>query len=164
MKRSDGQWDLCSSVTKMPDFELKAVAREHLAAIAEIEKECFSCPWSEKALEDTLILGQGTGVVALHDGDVAAYGGMVIALDEAEITNVATTEAHRGKGYAKAVMCELFRVAHERGCVSMSLEVRESNSAAISLYEGLGFENLGRRPNFYRFPREAAIIMVKRLS
>ena len=79
----------------MPDFELKAVAREHLAAIAEIEKECFSCPWSEKALEDTLILGQGTGVVLLCGGDVVAYGGMVIALDEAEITNVATTRDRR---------------------------------------------------------------------
>ena len=143
---------------------MRTLGRGDASVLAVLEKECFSCPWSEKALEDTLILGQGTGVVALHDGDVAAYGGMVIALDEAEITNVATTEAHRGKGYAKAVMCELFRVAHERGCVSMSLEVRESNSAAISLYEGLGFENLGRRPNFYRFPREAAIIMVKRLS
>lgn len=148
----------------MPDIKLETVRREHLAAIAEIEKECFSCPWSEKALEETLLGEHGTGVAALLDGTVVAYGGMVVALDEAEITNVATTEAHRGKGYAKAVMCELFRAAHERGCVSMSLEVRETNAGAIALYEGLGFENLGRRPNFYRFPREAAIIMVKRLS
>ncbi len=164
MKRSDVRWDLCSLVTKMPEIKLEIVRREHLADVAEIEKECFFCPWSEKALEDTLICGQGTGVVALCDGRVVAYGGMVIALDEAEITNVATTEAYRGRGFAKAVMGELFRVAHERGCKSMSLEVRESNSAAIALYRGLGFENLGRRPNFYRFPREAAIIMVKQLS
>ncbi len=148
----------------MPEIRLEIIERGHVSAIAEIEKECFSCPWSEKALEDTLISGQGTGVAALCGGSVVAYGGMVIALDEAEITNVATKATHRGRGYAKAVMCELFRVAHERGCVTMSLEVRESNSAAIALYEGLGFENLGRRPNFYRFPREAAIIMVKRLS
>lgn len=148
----------------MSELKIKVIATEHLSEIAEIEKECFSCPWSETALEETLILGQGTGVAALLGGRVVAYGGMVIALDEAEITNVATTAEHRGKGYAKAVMCELFRIAHQRGCLSMSLEVRESNSAAISLYEGLGFENLGRRPNFYRFPREAAIIMVKQLS
>ena len=148
----------------MSDFQLVSVDRSHLAEIAEIEKECFSCPWSEKALEDTLLGQNGTAVVAVCDGRVVAYGGMVIALDEAEITNVATTAQYRGRGIAKALMCELFRVAHERGCVSMSLEVRESNAAAIALYDGLGFENLGRRPNFYRFPREAAIIMVKQLS
>ena len=149
---------------KMPEIKLEIVAREHLAAIAEIEKECFSCPWTEKALEDTLLSDHGIGVAAIYDDRVVAYGGMVIALDEAEITNVATTEGYRGRGMAKAVMCEMFRVAHERGCVSMSLEVRESNSAAIALYDGLGFESLGKRPNFYRFPREAAIIMVKQLS
>lgn len=151
-------------VTKMSEIQLRTVSLDYLSAIADIEKECFSCPWSERALEDTLIHGRGTGVVALQDGRVVAYGGMVIALDEAEITNVATTAEYRGRGIAKAVMQEMFRVAHERGCVSMSLEVRESNSAAIALYEGLDFENVGKRPNFYRFPREAAIIMVKRLS
>ena len=149
---------------KMPEIKLEIVAREHISAIAAIEKECFSCPWNEKALEETLLADHGTAVAAICDGRVVAYGGMVIALDEAEITNVATTAGYRGRGIAKAVMQEMFRVAHERGCVSMSLEVRESNSAAIALYEGLDFENVGKRPNFYRFPREAAIIMVKQLS
>ena len=151
-------------VMKMPEIKLEIVAGEHISEIAAIEKECFSCPWNEKALEDTLLSDHGTAVAAICDGHVVAYGGMVIALDEAEITNVATTAEYRGRGIAKAVMREMFRVAHARGCVSMSLEVRESNSAAIALYEGLDFENVGKRPNFYRFPREAAIIMVKQLS
>ncbi len=148
---------------KMCDIALEEIGREHLASVAELERECFSCPWSEKALE-TLIGEHGSGVALLVNGRVVSYGGMVIALDEAEITNVATAAAMRGRGYARAVMGELFRIAHERGCVSMSLEVRESNSAAIALYVSLGFESMGIRPNFYRFPREAAIVMVKRLS
>ena len=135
----------------------------HLAAVAELERLCFHAPWSENAL--SILLGDsGFGLVALTDeGNVTAYLGVMTVLDEGQITNVATHPDHRRRGYADALLSALCAECRTRGIAELSLEVRESNAAAIALYEKHGFIQAGKRPGFYKNPTEAALVMVKRL-
>jgi ribosomal-protein-alanine N-acetyltransferase len=134
--------------------------KEHLAAVAEIERLCFSQPWSEKALE--LLLGEsGVGFVCLAEDEVTAYGGMMLDPWEGQITNIATHPAHRRRGYGNAVTDALLKEAAARNAEQVSLEVRASNASAIALYERLGFAIAGRRKGFYQNPREDALVMIK---
>ena len=133
----------------------------HLAAVAELERLCFANPWSADALTH-LLQGDNFGAVALaEDGTVAAYAGLVTALDEGEITNVATHPEHRRCGYAREVLGYLLDEAVRRGLCRVTLEVRESNLAARALYASLGFAPCGKRKNFYSHPREDALILEK---
>ena len=135
---------------------------EHIPHVAEIERLCFSMPWSEKSLE--LLTGDGgVGFVAVCDGRVAAYGGMLTVLDEGQVTNIATHPDFRRRGAAKAVTDALSEYGRKNGISFIYLEVRKSNNAAIALYEGCGFLALGERKNFYSNPTEDAVIMKKTL-
>jgi ribosomal-protein-alanine N-acetyltransferase len=135
---------------------------EHINAASEAEIRCFSVPWSKESLK-LLVSPVGFGLVATVDGDFAAYGGMMCVADDAQILNIATLPEYRRRGLAKEILSGLCDEAKARGAVSMSLEVRESNSAAIALYTSNGFSEIGVRQNYYTNPREAAIIMEKRL-
>lgn len=140
-------------------FLLTRLGEEHLASVAELERLCFSEPWSENALR--LLMQDGAiGVVLLERGMVVAYGGMTTVLDEGAVTNIAVHPNARRRGYGRAVTAELLRLASERGIKSVFLEVRESNAAARALYGALGFSECGVRKNFYRHPTESAIQMV----
>ena len=142
-------------------MDKKAVAFEkrHIEGAARLERLCFSEPWSEKSLE--MLLSNGAvGFAVEANGTVVAYGGMLTVLDEGQITNVAVDPAFRRRGCGREIVCALLCHAKENGIVSVSLEVRESNEAAIALYESLGFCRRGLRKNFYRDPAEAAIVMV----
>ena len=133
--------------------------KRHIAGAARLEKLCFSEPWSKKSLE--LLLSTGAVGFAVEDnGDVVAYGGMLTVLDEGQVTNVAVDPSCRRKGFGREIVKALIGFAIENGIASVSLEVRESNEAAIALYESLGFCQRGIRKNFYRNPTEAAIVMV----
>jgi len=134
---------------------------EHISAVAEIERACFSEPWSESALR--LLLGDtALGFVALtKDGEVAAYVGMMTVADEGQITNVVTHPDYRRCGYGAAVLDELLNFAAQNRIKEIYLEVRRSNEAARALYETRGFEYVGERKGFYRFPLEDALIMKK---
>jgi len=141
---------------------VERIERDDLAAVAEIERLCFAEPWSEKALE--LLLGElATGFVCRRDGHILAYGGMLIAPDEGQITNVAVHPDARRQGLGKTIVDALTEEAHTRGLEQISLEVRVSNLAAITLYEHTGFTVAGRRKNFYRHPTEDALVMIKEI-
>lgn len=133
--------------------------KRHVAGAARLERLCFSEPWSEKSLEMLLANG-AVGFAVEVNGEVAAYGGMLTVLDEGQITNVAVDPIHRRKGYGRKIVSALLDYAEKNGIVSVSLEVRESNEAAIALYESFGFCRRGLRKNFYRDPIESAIVMV----
>ena len=136
------------------------MSREHLCEVAQIENLCFSDPWSVESLE--LMLGeQAMGLVALEDGRVLGYVGMICVLDEGQIINVATHPDSRRRGVGRALMIAIEQSAKERGIVFLSLEVRESNTAARSLYSLLGWVECGIRKNFYSKPTENACIMTK---
>ena len=135
-----------------------------LDGVAELEKLCFSQPWSKRSLELLLNDGIGVGMVCRQDGIVCAYGGMMCAVDEGQITNVATHPDFRRKGFAKAVVEALVKYAKNNHLDSISLEVRESNAAAIALYSSFGFKVEGKRKDFYTKPVEAALVMVLRIK
>ena len=135
----------------------------HLSAVAELETLCFADPWSEKALE--LLLTDGAyGAVCLQNGHVVAYGGIVWALDEGQITNITTHPDCRRCGMGAAVLEQLIAVARSRGCEQLSLEARVSNVPAIALYERYGFLKMGLRRGFYKHPTEDAYVMCLQLT
>ncbi len=138
--------------------------KEDIEGVAEIERLCFSQPWSAKSLELLVNEGIGVGMVCRKDGKICAYGGMMCAVDEGQITNIATLPEFRREGYGKAVVEALVKHARLEGLDSVSLEVRESNSAAIGLYSSLGFKAEGKRKDFYTKPTEAALVMVLRIK
>lgn len=128
--------------------------------IAEIEKECFSCAWSEQAVLDSAN-SDCIFVLFEQDGVIKGYAGLQIILDEGYITNVAVKKEFRKQGVARALMEELLKKL-ENELSFISLEVRASNTAAYNLYDSLGFLEEGRRKNFYEAPKEDALIMTKR--
>ena len=139
-------------------MKVETLTAAHLAQVAELEQLCFADPWSEKALE--LLLGDGAyGAVCLQEGRVMAYGGVLWAPFEGQITNIATHPNARRCGTGAAVLEHLISVAIERGCEQLSLEARVSNTPAISLYERYGFEKMGLRRGFYKHPTEDAYVM-----
>lgn len=145
-------------------MRIERLCKEHLGAVAALERECFSEPWSEQALQ-WLLSDEAIGFVCLQGDCVVAYGGMLWAPGEGQITNIATAVAARRCGCGRAVLHALIEAAKERaGCESIALEVRASNTAAIALYEAEGFSVLGRRKGFYRHPVEDALVMAFSLT
>lgn len=148
----------------MAEFVIKRLEAEHLSDVAAIESDTFGEPWSEKALE-LCVSDAGVGFVALgEDGRVAAYVTAMVVPYEIQIINVATKLGARGKGLATRVIDALVEFAKEMGAEQVSLEVRVSNAAAIGLYEKKGFFSAGVRKNFYKEPREDALVMLLSLN
>lgn len=139
-------------------MKIEKLTAAHLSAVAELERLCFADPWSEKALE--LLIAEGAyGAVCLQDGGVMAYGGVLWAPGEGQITNIATHPDARRCGMGAAVLGHLIETAKMRGCEQLSLEARVSNLPAIALYERYGFLKMGIRRGFYKHPTEDAYVM-----
>ena len=143
--------------------DITLAKKEHLQKIARLEKQIFSEPCSEKGLE-IFLDERNFCILALEDDELASYCTVVTVLDEAQIINVATDISLRGRGYAKAVLEAVFEECKKRRISFISLEVRESNLPAISLYQSLGFTTEGKRKDFYKNPRENALVMIKNLD
>ena len=142
-------------------MEIVKMDASHICAIAEIEKLCFSDPWSESSIAAELTGRLSCWLVAVDDGAVVGYIGSQSVLGESDMMNVAVHPAHRRRGIAEALIRALSRELMLAGNRCLTLEVRASNASAIALYEKLGFDMVGRRPNYYRHPKEDAIIMRK---
>lgn len=145
----------------MDTFIIRKMTAQDINAVAEIEKECFSSPWTEEGLISELTNSQAEFFVLESDGTVAAYMGMHIVLDECYIANVAVSPAFRRRGLGKKLVENALTVAREKNCSFITLEVRVSNSPAIGLYTDCGFEKIGERKNFYSVPTENALIMTR---
>ncbi len=129
--------------------------------LCEIEKECFSLPWSEKSLCD-FIKNQNTEMLIAEDASgIIGYAGAYLLIDEADIANIAVTSRARRRGVASRLVQELEKALRRRDITSATLEVRQSNSGAISLYTSEGYEQIAIRRGYYLSPREDAIIMKK---
>lgn len=135
----------------------------HLQGAAAVEAACFAQPWSANSLE--LLTKDGIGVgFACMDGDrVVAYGGMICAVDEGQITNIAVLPDYRRRGMGDAIVRALLRYAKDEKLDTVTLEVRASNAAAIALYRRNGFSEAGRRKAFYTKPTEDAMIMTAKV-
>jgi ribosomal-protein-alanine N-acetyltransferase len=130
-------------------------------AVAAIEAECFSHPWSKKSLEESLEKENSLFLVAVEDEKVIGYVGMEVIVDEGYIFNVAVSADYRRRGVGYALVRELVTYSMKNSLCFITLEVRESNSAAISLYSKFGFIKAGERKNYYSDPTKAAVLMTK---
>lgn len=137
--------------------------QEHISTVAELERECFSEPWSEEGLRAELSKSEARFFVCECDGRIAGYMGMHIILDECYVTNVAVFPDFRRRGVGGALVSHCIKKAADEECAFISLEVRVSNASAVALYEKKGFLSVGERKNFYSRPTENALIMTKEL-
>ena len=139
-------------------MEIIPMNETHVAAVAALEKANFSEPWSENSVRGELTNKLSLWLVAVENDTVLGYVGSQTVLEEADMMNIAVEESARRRGIARALVEELIRrlPAH-----CLILEVRASNAPAIGLYESMGFTQIGRRKNYYRKPREDALILRK---
>lgn len=133
----------------------------HVSQVAELEKICFSDPWSEKSVASELENDLACWLVAVEEDRVAGYVGSQTVMDETDMMNIAVHPDFRRKGIAEELVNALVHRLRNRGSRCLTLEVRASNEPACKLYEKLGFSQIGRRPNYYRNPREDALILRK---
>ena len=147
------------------EYSIVDVSSEHIASIEELEKLCFSSPWNQEQLKKQMKDHMHEFIAAISDdGSVLGYVGMMYVLDEGYIANVAVSPEYRRKGIADRIINELCLICDEHKLSFVTLEVRASNIAAISLYTKHDFEQVGRRKNYYDLPKEDAILMTKFLN
>ena len=139
-------------------IEIVRMNESHVAAVAELERQNFSEPWPEIAVRSELTNKLALWLVALDGEAVVGYVGSQTVLQEADMMNIAVADTHRRRGIARALVEELIR---QLDAYQLSLEVRSSNAPAIALYEALGFVQVGLRKNYYRKPKEDALILRK---
>ena len=132
-------------------------------AIAELERICFSDPWSERSIASELDNPLSYWLVAEDNGVIAGYVGSQSVLDAADMMNLAVSPDYRKQGIGQDLVKELINHLQNNNVIALLLEVRVSNAPAISLYEKLGFVQVGRRPKYYHNPREDALILQKEL-
>lgn len=138
--------------------------KDHVLQIAELEKICFSDPWSVNSIASELDNRLSLWLVALEDDKVIGYVGSQTVLGETDMMNIATHPDYRKRGIATALITGLMEALEASGSHSLMLEVRASNEPAVSVYRKLGFEKVGRRKNYYRNPKEDALIMRREWS
>ena len=143
------------------EMTITTMGQEHVSQVAELEKQCFSDPWSEKSVASELENPLSLWLVALEGDTVAGYVGSQTVMGETDMMNVAVSPAYRRRGIARELIQELLRELARQGSHRLTLEVRASNAPARALYESLGFAQVGRRPNYSRNPKEDALILGK---
>lgn len=140
---------------------LQTMSAAHIPQIAELEKRCFSAPWSEKSLISELENLLSLWLVALDGETVAGYVGAQTVLYEADMMNLAVHPDYRRQGIARALVLRLVELLRGGGTHCLTLEVRQSNLPALELYRSMGFVQSGCRPNYYEKPKEHALILRK---
>ena len=144
------------TITKMTNI--------HVLQIAELEKLCFNDPWSEKSIASELNNRLSCWLVALDGENVIGYVGSQTVIGETDMMNIAIHPDYRKQGVATILIQSLIEELTKHGSHSLMLEVRQTNEPAKNLYKSLGFETVGIRKNYYRNPREDALILRKEWS
>ena len=135
----------------------------HVPQIAQLEKLCFSDPWSENSIGAELNSRLSDWLVVTEGEQVVAYVGAQTVIDSSDMMNIAVHPDFRRRGIAEMLVAALEEQLRQRGSKILLLEVRDSNVPAIALYEKLGFTQVGLRKNYYRNPKEDARILRKEL-
>ena len=143
------------------DYRIVDATKQHVPALENLEKLCFSSPWTAQMLETQLPDDKHEFIVAEMDGELLGYVGMMYILDEGYISNVAVSPQYRRRGVADALIAELIERAKKLELSFVTLEVRQSNTPARTLYRKHGFKDVGLRKNYYDLPKEDAILMTK---
>ena len=142
-------------------MEIRLMTADHVSQVAQLEKLCFRDPWSENSVASELNNPLSLWLVAVEGEKVAGYVGSQSVMGESDMMNVAVHPDFRRRGIAETLVNALVDELKAIESRCLTLEVRASNVPAISLYEKLGFAQIGRRKNYYRNPREDALIMRK---
>jgi len=141
-------------------MKIEQMTAAHLDGVCRIENACFSHPWSRQSIETELKNSNSLFFAATENNEVIGYIGMNFVLDEGYIYNVAVDEACRGRGVGSALIRTLVTHCQKESFAFLTLEVRESNTAARSLYSHFGFIKVGERKNYYSAPAENAVLMM----
>lgn len=141
------------------EFSIVDVSAEHIPQIEEIERKCFSRPWTAEQLKSQMRDAQHEFIAAVSDSGVLGYVGLMYVLDEGYISNVAVRPEARRQGIGDALIDALAEKAKALKLAFLTLEVRESNAPAIALYAKHGFHPVGKRKNYYDAPKEDAVLM-----
>lgn len=144
-------------------MEIKKMDTSHVAQVAALERVCFTDPWSENSVASELENPLSLWLVALQQDMVVGYVGSQSVLGEGDMMNLAVAPGFRRQKIAEKLVLALIHALLEKNVRSLTLEVRASNEPAKALYEKLGFSQVGRRPNYYRNPKEDALILRKEL-
>ena len=130
-----------------------------LSAVARIESECFSVPWTKRAIESQIYTdGAVFALLITDDGEAAGFVCGQTASDECELYRIAVLPKYRGQGNAAKLMTRFIDECRSRGIKNVFLEVRQGNTAARRLYERFSFVPGGRRKNYYSNPTEDAVV------
>ena len=142
-------------------MEIRLMTADHVAQVAQLEKLCFRDPWSENSVASELNNPLSLWLVAVEGEKVAGYVGSQSVMGESDMMNVAVHPDFRRQGIGERLILDLIDQLNQRGNHSLTLEVRASNVSAIGLYRKLGFVQVGLRKNYYRNPKEDALILRK---
>ena len=142
-------------------MEIVRMSISDVPAVAELERKCFSDPWSERSVAAELENPLSLWLVALLGRTVVGYVGSQSAMEQADMMNIAVNPDYRRQGIAESLIERLVAELKDKQVSSLTLEVRASNAPAIALYRKLGFIQVGKRSNYYRNPREDALILRK---
>lgn len=142
-------------------MEFRKMTAGEVSQVAELEKLCFTLPWSEKSVAGELENPLALWLVAMEGDSLAGYVGSQTVMDETDMMNLAVAPQFRRQGVGEALVSALVASLKERGSRCLTLEVRDSNEPARALYAKLGFVEIGRRRGYYRDPREDALILRK---
>lgn len=142
-------------------MDYRLMDNTHVAGVAELEKRCFSDPWSVSSISSELTNPLSLWVVALDEEKLVGYVGSQSVMGWADMMNLAVDPDYRRMGIGRKLVNELIARLKANEVTCLTLEVRVSNTGAIALYNELGFAEVGRRPNYYRNPKEDALILRK---
>ena len=142
------------------NIEFRLMQADDLDQVIALEQKAFSHPWTRKLYEDALSSYECS--MMLFDNQPAGHGVISQILDEAHLLNIAIAVEQQGKGLGLQLLEHLMQRSSEQGCVECFLELRESNQSAYRLYERFGFNEIGRRRDYYPAVggHEDALVMV----
>lgn len=142
---------------------VRPMAERDVERVARLERETFSAPWRPDTFRKLLTRNSTElWVVELPDHGVVGYAVLWLVLEHAELANIAVEPEHRGRGLGSFLLDRVLERARERGVKGLYLEVRVSNTRAADLYERRGFQEIGRRRDYYDRPREDARVLARR--
>lgn len=145
-------------------MNIRKMTWDDLEQVVAIENDNFSAPWTETGFFTYLMREDALFLVAEEAEEILGYCGVIMAVDEGDITNVSVKKTIQGKGVGTALLKELIRQTADKGVLTLFLEVRESNQPALALYEKQGFVRMGVRKNYYTDPVEDGITMSRKDS
>ena len=140
-------------------YRIRPAAAADIAALAAIERECFSDPWTTAGLRESIQYETSRAFVAEVGAATVGYVMARISGEEAEILNLAVLPSCRRRGIARCLLEEALAAVTTAGVREAYLEVRQSNAVALALYQGFGFRPVGLRPGYYRNPLEDALVL-----